>query len=234
MKNRIGILLLLSIIMGLAAACAVLRQPEAASGPIEAVPVESDSEQALSAAGSASTGSGRTYQIDQSASQVRFELDEDLRGLRNTVVGSTDQIAGEILLDLNQPAAAQLGTIRINARALATDNTLRNRAIQNRILNTDAFEFISFAPTAINGLPDSVAVGDTVSFSLAGELTIRDLTQPAVFDVTVTVESPEKLSGSASSLVSRSDFDLRIPEVPNVANVEEDVELHIDFVANAS
>jgi len=234
MKNRIGILLLLSIIMGLAAACAVLRQPEAASGPIEAVPVEGSSEQAAPPAGSASIGSGRTYQIDQSASQVRFELDEDLRGLRNTVVGSTDQIAGQILLDLNQPAAAQLGTIRINARALATDNTLRNRAIQNRILNTDAFEFISFTPTAINGLPDSVAVGDTVSFSLAGELTIRDLTQPAVFDVTVTVESPDKLSGSASSLVSRSDFDLRIPEVPNVANVEEDVELHIDFVANAS
>ena len=43
------------------------------------------------------------------------------------------------------------------------------------------------------------------------------------------LQEPEEASGT---IVLRSDFGLQIPSVPNVANVEEEVDLHIDFVAN--
>ena len=45
--------------------------------------------------------------------------------------------------------------------------------------------------------------------------------------------SETQVAGTASTLVNRVDYDLIIPSVPNVANVEEEVELYIDFVANA-
>ena len=73
------------------------------------------------------------YQIDPAASQVRFELDEDLRGQRTTVIGVTHQVAG-----------------------------------------------------------------------------------------------------AANATISRADYQLTIPPVRNVANVEDEVELYIDFVANAT
>jgi len=53
------------------------------------------------------------------------------------------------------------------------------------------------------------------------------------FAVTATAVSETQIRGAATGIVNRSEFDLNIPEVPDVANVEEEVELTIDFVANA-
>jgi polyisoprenoid-binding protein YceI len=237
MKNRVAILSSLTIMLLLTTACGLLREPEAASAPIEAVPLETDQSEGANSGESGtdladSSASGRVFRISPAASEVRFELDEDLRGQRNTVVGTTNQIAGELSLDLSQPLAVQVGTIRVNARTLETDNGFRNRAIQNRILQTGLFEFIDFTPTSIEGLPDRVESGDSVSFTMSGDLTLRDISRPVVFEVDVTLVSEDQLTGSAAAIVMREDFDLQIPSVPNVANVEDEVELYIEFVAN--
>ncbi len=175
----------------------------------------------------------RLYRISQAESRVRFELDEDLRGVRITVVGETDQVAGELALDLADLAATQVGVIRINARMLTTDNDFRNRAIQNQILQTGVYEFITFTPTAVNGLPASASVGQTLNFTIVGDLTIRDITNEVTFAVTATAVSPTQISGTAIATIQRAAYNLRIPEVPSVANVEEEVQLIIEFVANS-
>lgn len=181
-----------------------------------------------------SGGSLRTYVISQDGSEVRFELDEDLRGVRTTVVGITNQVAGELAINLNDLSTAQVGVIQINARTLATDNNFRNRAIQNEILDTGAYELITFTPTAVNGLPAAAAPGEEITFSIDGDLTIRDITQAVTFNVTATAVSDSQISGTATAVVSRADYNLTIPQVPNVANVEDEVQLTINFVANAS
>jgi hypothetical protein len=45
--------------------------------------------------------------------------------------------------------------------------------------------------------------------------------------------SASQIAGTATATVKRSDFNLTIPSVPNVANVGEEVTLQIDFVATA-
>jgi polyisoprenoid-binding protein YceI len=157
-----------------------------------------------------------------------------LRGSPKTVVGTTDQVSGEIAIDLNDLSSAKAGEMRINARTLVTDSKFRNRALNNKILNTSDYEFITFTPSSVNGLPDSAAVGDTIEFTIDGDLTIRDITMPVTFTVTASPFSATQLVGSASATVAREDFNLTIPSVPDVADVEEDVELYIDFAANAS
>jgi len=47
-------------------------------------------------------------------------------------------------------------------------------------------------------------------------------------------ESTTRLTGTATTVVNRGDYNLTIPSVPNVANVGEDVTLEIDFVAEAA
>ena len=229
MKRSFTILAILLFVLMATVGCGLLQDPEEASEPIEAVPLsETAGETSLG-------GEGTTvFQISQSESEVRFELDEDLRGSRVTVVGTTDQIAGEIALDLNNLAAAQVGVIQINARTLATDNNMRNRAISNQILDTETYEYITFTPITISGLPATASIGDTVSFTLEGDLTIRDVTSPATFTVEATLVSETQISGTATATVTRETYGLTIPNVPNVANVEEEVDLTIDFVANAS
>lgn len=171
------------------------------------------------------------FNIVQAESEVRFTLDEELRGSPKTVVGTTNQVAGQISVDLNNPANSQLGVIQVNARTFLTDSSNRNRMINNEILDTATYELITFTPTALTGLPATIAVGDTVNFQITGELTIRDITQTVTFDATVTVISTDRLEGLASTTVTRDAYGLTIPSVPGVANVTNEVLLELQFVA---
>jgi polyisoprenoid-binding protein YceI len=171
------------------------------------------------------------FQIVQSESEARFTIDEVLRGNPKTVIGVTDQVAGEILFDPADPSSAQVGTILINARTLVTDDDRRNRAIGNQVLDTGIYEFISFTPTEVSGLPEAVSSGETVNFQITGDLTIRDVTNEVTFEATVTFVSEDRLEGSASTIVLKEEYGLTIPNVPFVADVSEEVGLVIEFVA---
>lgn len=174
------------------------------------------------------------FRINSEESEVRFNIDEELRGNPITVVGTTNQVAGDVVVDFSNPGASQMGTIRINVRTLRTDNTFRNDAIRGRILESsrDEYEFSEFVPTEVLGLPETVAVGDTVEFQIIGDLTIRDITRSVTFEASVEVVSESRLNGYASTTVLYPDFNLTIPEAPGVANIADEVILEIEFVAD--
>lgn len=184
---------------------------------------------------SADSPSEMVFRIVQDESRVSFILEEDLRGVRTTVIGTTNDVAGDIQVDLENPANTQIGAIRINLRTLATDNDFRNRAIRGEILQSarDEYEFTEFIPTAIEGLPETVSVGQPFTFQVTGDLKLVDTTRSVTFEVTVTPVSEERLEGTGTATVLRSDYGLKIPDVPSVANVTDEVQLTIDFVAVA-
>jgi polyisoprenoid-binding protein YceI len=180
--------------------------------------------------------SGATvYRIVPEESEVRFIIDEVLRGAPYTVVGATSEVAGDIAVDTANPANTEVGTIRVNARTLTTDSDQRNRALRSFILKSaeSAYEFIEFQPTAIEGLPQSVTVGEAFSFQIVGNLTVAGTTQSVTFDTTAMLDADSQLTGQAVTTVLYPDFNLTIPSVPFVAGVDEDVRLEIDFVAQA-
>lgn len=176
------------------------------------------------------------FNIVTDQSNVSFTLTEELNGQPTTVVGETDQVAGQIAVDFNNPLNSRVGEIRINARTLQTDNDFRNRAIRGEILQSaqDEFEFIRFVPTEVVGLPETITIGQPITFQLVGNLTIRDITQTVTFATGVTPISQTELEGYATTTVMRGDYNLDIPSVPSVANVSEEVDLRIDFGAAAA
>lgn len=171
------------------------------------------------------------FEIMPDASEVTFELDEVLRGLPTDVEGGSQQIAGQIAVDFENPANSQIGTISINARTLATDNEFRDNAIHNFILDTERYEYITFSPMQISGLPDTFVENEIIPVQIAGELTVRDTTQPVVFSGEVTANGRTQLTGSATAQISRADFNLQIPNAPGVANVSDEISLTIQFSA---
>ena len=177
-----------------------------------------------------------TYDIDKTQSTVQFELDEVLRNEPTHVVGTTSEVAGQILIDFDDPAQSQLGTIVINVRTLSTNSSFRDRAIRGQILDSssDENEFAEFTPTDIQGLPGSVGVGDTVPLTVTGDFLLSGVTQPVTFAVSVLVVAEDRLEISGSAEVLRSEFGLSIPSVAQVADVSDAVQLVIDLVAVAS
>ena len=53
------------------------------------------------------------------------------------------------------------------------------------------------------------------------------------FDVAVILVDETRLEGLAATTIARADFQLTIPSVPNVADVDEEVLIELEFVAES-
>ncbi len=219
-----------------APAAAATEAPVAAVMPTTAAPAaEAPAAEAPAAEAPAAEAGATTFTIDAAQSTVRFILDEELGGQPKTVVGETSTVVGSVNVNLDDYSATTISPIQVDARTFVTDSNMRNGAIRRFILQSDqdSYQYIVFTPTAIDGLPAETTVGAPFDLQVTGDLQIRDVTQPVTFDVTVAPVSATELQISGKTLVQRADFDLQIPNVPNVANVEEAVELELDLVAVA-
>lgn len=177
------------------------------------------------------------YEVVTERSEARFIIEEVLRGKPNTVVGTTDQIDGSIAIEY-AANNVEIGEFVINVRTIKTDDEVRDRSIRTLILesNKDEFEFSTFRPTGTIELPQSIAVGSVISFQVAGDLTVRDVTSPVTFDMRVEIRSEEEIAGTASTTILWEDFDITIPYVGGdsiVASVEDQVDLEMEFIARA-
>lgn len=216
---------------------AVPAEPTAEVVEEEVVVAEEEVEEVVeetAVAESAQSAEPPIYELDPAQSEARFVINEVLRGTPTTVVGKTSNVAGQIAFAADDPASTRVGQIVIGARDLATDNNFRNRAIANEILHTNQFEFITFTPTSITGLPDSVAVGESYSFQMVGDLTITDQTREVTFETTATLVDAATLQGEAATTIAYADFGLTIPFAQSVDAVEETVVLELSFVAPAT
>lgn len=239
----VGVGIMLVIVAGVA--YSFLREPEQPTGPISALPIQDteithddenaqdQNEPTLQDSETVDDGGVVNFRIDPMQSEVRFMIDEILRGNPNTVVGVTNQVAGEIAIDPADFGMTKLGTIQVNARTFSTDSELRDRAIRNRILATNQFEFITFVPTKILNLPPNVNLGESFTLQIVGQLSIRDITREETFEVMITPISESTMEGLATTVILRSNYGLSIPSVPQVADVGEEILLEIAFVATA-
>jgi polyisoprenoid-binding protein YceI len=183
----------------------------------------------------APTKNGTIFTIDSSGSQATFTMHEVLFGNLNTVVGTTRQVAGQILVDTKDPSQSQIGEIKVDLSTLATDNNLRNNTIQNRILETaqPGNQYATFVATSLKGLPATVAIGQTVSFQITGNLTLHGVTKAVSFDTQVTLKSATELTGKAQTTVRYSDFNIVVPNVPSVTGLSDTATLALTFAASA-
>lgn len=179
--------------------------------------------------------SPQLFRIVSEESEARFSVYETFP--EGTAVGRTDQIAGDMIVDFNNPANSQLGAIRINLRTLQTDDPDRDRSIRCCVLLTaqPEYEFTDFVPTSVSELPSQVEFGQPVALQVTGDLTLRGVTRSVTFDVTLTVIDAHTLQGFATTTVNRTDFSI-LNDGDNgfdYHGVEEQVTLEFDFVARS-
>ncbi len=173
------------------------------------------------------------FVIDPAQTVARFSINESLFGDPKNVVGQTSDVQGVITITVGNSASTQIGLIRINARDLHTDEEMRDRAIRTFILESsqDDYQFITFMPTQIEGLPAQVQDGATISFTVTGDMKIRNVVKPVTFALSVTPKGSTEISGLARATITRTAFELSIPSVPGVADVTDEIGVAFEFVA---
>ena len=180
------------------------------------------------------TQSVKTLHIVGAESQAQFSLNEVLAGKPTFVVGTTNQVAGDIQVDNTiSPAKITIGQIKIDAGSLKTDSSERNGAIQRFILKTNKAgnEYITFNPTSIVGVPDKIQEGQAFNYQITGDLTVDGTTKPVTFDAISTLGADGSFTGSANTTITYGDFNVFVPNLSFLANVDKTTKLSISIVA---
>lgn len=182
------------------------------------------------------TGSGSTlesFKIDSKRSKASFSIFEVLNGKDKTVMGTTDQVAGVLTVDRANPTKSTASVIKVSARTLKTDASARDNTIARFVLKSEdpKNEFLTFAPTKIDGLPATGKTDQAYDLKISGDMTIAGNTKPMTFDAKATYSSSGEVHVTATGKLKRGDFNLIIPSVPFVADVGEEVTIEMDFTA---
>ena len=175
----------------------------------------------------------RLYRIVSEESVAQFSVDETIPA--GTAIGTTNQVAGDFIIDFANAANSQLGIIRINLRTLQTNDAERDKSIRCCVLLSaqDAYEFTEFVPTSLLALPQQVTFGQTVAFQVVGNLSLRGVTQPVTFNVSLALDNAETISGQAIAVVKRSDFGILDDDMLVYHGVAQDITLRFNFVARS-
>jgi polyisoprenoid-binding protein YceI len=180
-------------------------------------------------------------------SVARFLIEEQIFNRENTVEGTTRQIDGSFLVNYLDDTI-RVGQFEINVRAIETrsldvdieergwTDSERDVVLRGQILESgrDRYEFSIFDPSNVSGVPDSFDVGDTLDIVVTGDLTIKGVTSQVDFDMELSLDSVEQISGFASTTVRWGDFDITVPYVgggSDVQAVSDTVELQLEFTA---
>ncbi len=170
--------------------------------------------------------------INSDESKAEFKLSEVLRGKPTLVVGTTNILSSDVGVTF-APANIMISDVSINARTLKTDSTQRDGAISRLILHSDKpeNEFITLKNIVVAGLPTEIARNTKFSMNVTGDLTINGITKKTAFSGSGTVGIDNKFKGELGTVITHSDFGIKIPNLPFLANVDDDSKINIYFVA---
>lgn len=181
----------------------------------------------------APAGDLETFKIIPGESQVSYEVGEvflNQGNAFNVAVGITSEVNGEISVDRQNPQNSSVGVVRVDISQFTSDSPRRDSTIRDRFLQSSQFPIVEFTPGEIQGLPETYQEGEQISFQIMGNATIRDVTKPVTFDVTM-VGNGDTITGEATTTILMSEFGFGPISIAGILNTEDEVKVKLMFVA---
>ncbi len=180
------------------------------------------------------SASQRVFAIVPEQSQAQYAVEEEFFGQAIpfvTAVGKTNAIDGSVTLDFADGGVSIANsTFTVDLSTLQSDSGRRDRAIRERWLESSKYPQATFVATSVEKLPPDADFGKDVAFQVAGEMTIRDTTQPLTWDMTAKLDG-ETLTGSASTFLYMNDFGFDAPDIAGILKVTDGVTVTVQFTA---
>jgi polyisoprenoid-binding protein YceI len=175
-------------------------------------------------------GSGvRKFVIESSESSAKYVVEETLRGLNSTAVGTSTAITGEIYLTREGLSRDTPSRFVVDLNALRSDEGMRDNYIKQNTLQTSRFPNAEFVIESIDGFPNNYTENSEIQLTLHGSLRVRDVTRPVSWTV-LARQSGNTLTARADTDIKFSQFNMTPPTVP-IATVRDDIHLQVVLVA---
>ncbi|MDW3219368.1 MAG: YceI family protein [Acidimicrobiales bacterium] len=174
----------------------------------------------------------RLYRISpNNGSAVSYTVEESLAGSDKVSTGVTHVVAGDIIINTEDPASSQVGEVVVNVEMFDSDSSLRDKRLRHDFLESTHWPFARFAVNAIDGLDVDFTDGETYDVSLTGDLTVKETTSEETFTGTVTVTG-EQLVASVSAEILSSTYGVGPINIARLAQTKDEVTLTFELVAD--
>jgi polyisoprenoid-binding protein YceI len=206
----------------------------------EEAPAETPASEASASDSELPTGQ-RVYVIVPEESAASYIAEEEFFGLAlgkygipeglSDTVGTTSAIEGQFELnwdDLSAPLGEN--TFTVDLSTLESNQGLRDSWIRENGPEFNTYPNATFVAESLEGAPASYTPGEEVSFKMVGQLTVRETTQPATFDVTAKLEDGT-VTGTATAALKLTAFGITPPDFANTLTVADDFQIKVDFTA---
>lgn len=170
------------------------------------------------------------YTIAGEGNEARYRVREQLAGVSfpNDAVGTTSGITGVIVVDGTGRIQAAESQITVDVTTLKSDRDRRDGYVRARTLETATHPNVVLQPTELRGAKWPLPPSGTVTFQLIGNLTVRGVTRPTTWDVTLTVAG-DILTGTATTSFTFDEFTITKPRVAAVLSVDDTIKLEYDL-----
>ena len=170
------------------------------------------------------------YQIVPEESATRYRVAEELATVGVTeAVGETRAMLGAILLG-EDGLPVPCSRFDVDLRTLQSDSARRDNYLYQNTLQTETFPLATFVLRGVEGLDGPLVEGEETTFTLLGDLTLKDATRLVAWETTATLEG-ETLTGTAVTEFEMPEFAIEPPRVQIVVSLDETVRLEIDLSA---
>ena len=165
------------------------------------------------------TPAGGGFTIGE-GSEATFTVNEKLAwlDLPNDAVMRTTGIAGTIYLD------GQATVIELDLHSMTSDSDRRDGYVRNRMFPDHRTAIFTVAD--LGDLPDPLPEGEEIVRQVPGELSIKGVTKPIVFDV-VARKDPDKLFVLGRTTFTWADLELPPPNIPGRIEVKDEVQVEV-------
>ncbi|PTR24128.1 YceI-like domain-containing protein [Rhodococcus sp. OK519] len=143
------------------------------------------------------------------ATVAGYTVSEILNGARVTVVGTTNQVNGDVSIAGQKLTAAE---IVVQVADIATDSSRRDGQFRGNVMNADTFPTAKFALTAPVDLASLPTDGTAATVKADGTLTLKDQTRPVSVDVKV-LHTGDVLVASGAVPVTWTDYGITPPSL---------------------
>jgi len=171
----------------------------------------------------------RRFVVASGESSAKYVVEETLRGLPATAVGTTTDVTGEIYLSKDGLYKELPSKFKVDLRTLKTDESQRDNYIRQNVLRTGQFPFAEFVVESVSGFPAGYAEGTEISLTLNGTMTVKGQAKPVTFTVKAR-QAGNTLTATADTQFNMTDFGIEPPEVV-LAKAKNGVILQVVLIA---
>ena len=178
-------------------------------------------------------GEGKAYafQVVPAETTVEYAVDELLFGKQQITRGKTNAVEGDFKLGFqNGKPVLEMSKLRVDLRTLTSDSNMRDNMIRRQWLESNKYPYADFVVTEIKNFPSDAAPGQEAKFQVTGDMTIREITKPATFDVTVKLDG-DKLVGTGVTKIFMRDYGFEPPEILGRFTVSDPATITLTGVA---